>query len=179
MFSLQNLFRRLAPSLLFASCVAGYAAEAPAKFKVGDFMFTRPGKWEWVEVTSAMRKAQLKVPDEKGQGAAEVIFFSGNMGGVQANVDRWFGQFQEPREKLNAKTEEVTIGKHKVTYASAQGTYQSGMPGGPRTPMKDQALLGAIITSPQGDVYTRMTGPSELVKRSTADFKKMVEEALK
>ncbi len=35
-------------------------------------------------------------------------------GGVQANVNRWYGQFQEPREKIGAKSEETKIGKHKV-----------------------------------------------------------------
>ena len=38
------------------------AAEAPGTFKVGEFTFTRPAGWEWVEATSSMRKAQLKVP---------------------------------------------------------------------------------------------------------------------
>ena len=163
-------------SILFAWCVAVQAADAPAKFKVGEFLFARPDKWEWVEVTSSMRKAQLKVTDEKTKSSAEVVFFAGSMGGVQANVDRWFSQFQEARDK---KTEEVAVGKHKVTYVTTQGTYLSGMPGGARTPMKDHALLGAIITSPQGDVFIRMTGPAELVKSSTGSFKKMVEEALK
>ncbi len=155
------------------------AAEAPAKFKVGEFNFARPTGWEWVEVAPGMRKAQLKIVDQKTKGAAEVVFFSGPMGPVQANVDRWFGQFQEPREKISAKTEEVTVGKHKITYASAQGTYLSGMPGGAKSAMKDHALLGAIVVSPQGDVFVRMTGPAELVKASTADFKKMMESGLK
>ncbi|MBI2950429.1 MAG: hypothetical protein HYY23_22600 [Verrucomicrobia bacterium] len=176
MFSLKSTLCPLISSWFFAVAFSAYAAEAPAKFKVGEFMFTRPAKWEWIEVTSAMRKAQLKVVDEKIKGAGEVVFFAGNMGGVQANVERWFGQFQEARDK---KTEEVTVAKHKVTYASIQGTYLSGMPGEPKTAMKDHALLGAIVTSPQGDVYVRLTGPVELVKSSTAAFKRLVEDALK
>jgi hypothetical protein len=174
MFSLKSNL-----TILSCSCAAAfgsYAAEAPAKFKVGEFMYTRPAKWEWVEVTSAMRKAQLKVVDEKAKGAGEVVFFAGNMGGVQANVERWFGQFQDGRDK---KTEEVPVGKHKVTYASIQGTYQSGMPGGAKTAMKDHALLGAIVTSPQGDVYVRLTGPVALVNGAALEFRKMVEDALK
>lgn len=176
MFSLQNILSRLVLSSLVLGALAGSGAEAPAKFKVGEFTYARPAKWEWVEVTSTMRKAQLKVVDEKTKSAAEVIFFAGNMGGVQANVERWFGMFQEAHDK---KTEEITVGKHKVTYASVQGTFLSGMPGGARTPMKDQALLGAIVTSPQGDVYVRMTGSIGLVKNATTEFKKMIEEALK
>jgi hypothetical protein len=157
-------------------------AEAPSTFKVGEFNFTRPGNWEWVEVTSPMRKAQLKVKGKDGKAAADVVFFQfgpGSAGGVQANVNRWLGQFEEPREKINAKVEEATIGKVKVTYVQAEGTYKSGMPGGPTTPMPDYGLLGAIIESDAGNVFVRMTGPKDLVKASVPEFKKMIESGVK
>src|SRR5262245_59339113 len=128
--------------LLFVSALQGLA-DAPATFKVSDFSFTRPASWEWVEVSSPMRKAQLKITDSASKESAEVIFFhfgKGDGGGTKANVERWFGQFKEPREQIQAKTEEVTIGKHKVTYVQAQGTYLSGMPGVAQTPMPNYAL---------------------------------------
>src|SRR5262245_24869880 len=83
------------------------AADAPATFKVSEFTFTRPARWEWVESTSAMRKAELRVVDEKTKAKAEIVFYhfgQGPAGGTQANVDRWLGQFAEPRDKINAKT---------------------------------------------------------------------------
>ena len=40
-------------------------------------------------------------------------FGPSNGGGVQANVERWFGQFEGSREKIGAKTEEAKIAKHK------------------------------------------------------------------
>jgi len=175
-------FRLVAISLLFASLNCLRAADAPATFKVSELTFTRPAKWEWVESTSQMRKAELKVVDEKTKAKAEIVFYhfgQGPAGGTQANVDRWLGQFSEPRDKINAKTEESTVGKHKVTYVSAEGTYKSGMPGGPQTPMPNYALLGAIIEASEGSVFVKMTGPKELTKFATADFKKMVESALK
>jgi hypothetical protein len=168
---------------LLASLYAGaLLADSPATFRVSEFTFTRPAGWEWVDVTSPMRKAQLKVVDAKTKTSAEVIFFhfgSVSGGGTKANVDRWLGQFQEPREKLNAKIEETTIGKHKVTYVQAAGTYKSGMPGGPQTPMPGYALAGAIIEADEGSVFVRMTGPKALADTSLAGFKKMVEGALK
>ncbi len=157
-------------------------ADGPATFPVGEFTFTRPAKWEWVEVTSEMRKAQLKVTDADGKTSADVVFFQfgpGGAGGAKANVERWMRQFSEPRDQINAKTEETTVGKTKITYASAEGTYKSGMPGGALTPMPDYALLGAIIESDDGSVFVRMTGPKALVKSATADFKKMVESGPK
>jgi len=94
-------------------------------------------------------------------------------------VERWLRQFEEPREKINSKVEEATIGKTKVTYVQAEGTYKSGMPGGPLTPMPDYALLGTIIEAAEGNIFVRMTGPRELVKASRDDFKKMIESGLK
>ena len=168
-------------STLFLVCTA-LAAEAPSTFKVGEFSFTRPGGWEWVEVTSAMRKAQLRVPDPQKKAAADIVFFhfgEGNGGGTKANIDRWFRQFQEPKEKINAKVEEAMVGQRKVTYVQAEGTYLSGMPGGPQTPLPNHALVGAILESPQGNVFIRMTGPANLAKSTLNDFKKFVETALK
>ncbi len=129
-----------------------------------------------------MRAAQLKVTDEKTKQNAEVVFFyfgPGGGGGVQANLDRWLGQFSEPREKLNAKVENTEVNGTKVTYVHAEGTYQSGLPGGPKTPMPNHALLGAIVEGKQGAVFVRLTAPKELAKASNADFRKMIESALK
>jgi hypothetical protein len=171
--------------LLLASLgfvLAAIAAEVPATFKVSTFTFKRPQKWEWVETASPMRKAQLKVNDTDKKNSAEVVFFhfgAGDGGGVQANVERWFSQFQEPREKLGAKSEETKIGNHKVTFVRAEGTYMSGMPGAARTPQPNSALRGAIIESDEGHVFIKMTGPAALVKSAEDDFRKMVESALK
>ena len=94
-------------------------------------------------------------------------------------MERWFSQFQEPRDQIKAKSEEATAGKHKVTYVQAEGTYLSGMPGAAKTEMPDYALAGAIIEADEGSVFIRMTGPKDLVKSSLTDFKNMVERALK
>jgi hypothetical protein len=172
----------LAAALLFPLVGTIEAADAATTFKVGEFTFTQPVKWERIETASPMRKAQFKVNDADKKNSAEVVFFHfgpANGGGVQANVDRWYSQFQEPREKIGAKSEEVTIGKRKVTLVRAEGTYLSGMPGGARTPQPGTALLGAIMESGEGNVFVKMTGPAALVKSSEDDFKKMIESALK
>jgi hypothetical protein len=159
----------------------GVAAEAPATFKVGEFTFARPADWQWQESASMMRKAQLKLVSADKKQTGEVVFFhfgEGNGGGTKANIDRWLGQFEEPKEKLNSKVEELTVNKHKVSYVQAQGTYQSGMPGGPKTPQPNTMLLGAIIESEQGSVFIKLTAPLELAKSSQTTFRKRVEGAL-
>ena len=157
------------------------AADA-AKFKVSEFTFTKPATWETQEPASSMRAAQLKIPDAKFPEGAEVVFFyfgAGGAGGTKANVDRWFGQFEEGRDKINAKTEEKTVGKVKVTYVSAEGTYKSGIPGAPPTPKAGFALLGAIVEGEEGSVFVRLTGPAALTKGARGDFEKMIEGGLK
>lgn len=157
------------------------AADAPASFRVGEFNFQRPASWGWVETTSAMRKAQLKVEAAGITGSGEVIFFHfgpNNGGGTQANVARWLGQFDEKGDALKSKVEETTVRGRKITYVRAEGTYQSGMPGGPKTPQPNTMLLGAIVESPEGSVFIRFTGPAALGKAAEADFRKLAESGI-
>jgi len=173
--------RLLCLGALFAS-LAGLRAEEHATFPVGDFTFTRPANWEWVEAPTTMRKAQLKVTDAATKMSAGVAFYHfGAMGagGVKANVDRWLKQFVEPTNQINAKVETATVGKTKVTYVEAEGTFKDGMPGGDTTEKPGFALMGAILESEDGDVFVKMTGPKALVKSSAAEFKKMVESGAK
>ena len=167
---------------LMLSLLAGIAADAPSSFKVSTLTFARPADWQQVENISPMRKAQLKIPNKEGKAPGEVVFFhfgEGSGGGTKANVDRWFGQFEEGRDKIEAKSDESVVGKHKVTYVQAQGTYQSGMPGGPKTPQPGTMLLGAIIEDDAGSVFIKLTAPIDLAKAAQPAFRKMVEGALK
>jgi hypothetical protein len=182
----MNYNKALLPRLLWLVVLiismTGLRAEEHATFPVGEFTFTRPPTWQWVESTSKMRKAQLKVSDEATKAGADVAFYyfgTNGAGSVQANVDRWLKQFAEPSDQINAKIDHTTVGKTKLTYVQAEGTYNSGMPGGPTTPMAGYALIGAILESDQGNVFVRMTGPKEFVKSRVAEFKKLVESGAK
>lgn len=172
--------RLLALASLIATVSASIAADAPRTFPVGGLTFQRPESWGWIETRSPMRKAQLSVPGSDAKSSGEVVFFHfgpGNGGGVQANVDRWLGQFEEKGPALVSKVETVKIRNQDLTLVRAQGTYLSGMPGGPKTPQPDTLLLGAIIPGPEGAVFIRFTGPSALGKAAEPAFRKMAEGA--
>ncbi|HYE31642.1 MAG TPA: hypothetical protein VEH27_09450 [Methylomirabilota bacterium] len=164
---------------LVAGALIATAADAPANFKVGEFTFSRPTTWEWLPA-GGMRKANLKIPGAKETG--EVVFFEfppGQGGAITPNVNRWLGQFEEPREKINSKVDNQEIGGKKVTFVSAEGTYKSGMPGGPTKALPNHALRGAIIESDAGNVFIRMIVPKDGLATAEPEFKKMVESALK
>ena len=158
---------------LFANTLS---AIEPAEFAVGEFTFGRPVEWKWVVPSSSMRKAQLEVPGSEGV-AADVTFFhfgAGQGGGVQANVDRWFAQFGNS----NTNQSEEKVSTTRVVHVQARGTFQSGMPSGPTTPLENYALRGAILVdSEKGDVFVKMTGPAAVVESAAPAFDEMVRAA--
>jgi len=173
----RNLF--LATStVLVASALPVSAETAPDTFPVGGLTFKRPSEWAWVPVQSSMRKAQLSVPGLNPTQSADITFFHfGPSGGgdLDSNVQRWLKQFQSApgAEKVEAKT----LGQHKLTLVSTEGTFSSGMPGQSATPMENFALLGAIIENPEGNVFVKMTGPKATVMAAHARFLEFLEGA--
>ena len=147
---------------------------AEEKVKVAGYEFGSPAGWKSAKPSSRMRAAQFSAGD------AEVVFFyfgPRGGGGVKANVDRWMKQFQDAK---NQKVETKEIGDVKVTYVSATGTFMSGPPfGGPKTPKKGYALLGAIIEGKEGAIFVKMTGPEATVQANADKMQAMVEGALK
>jgi hypothetical protein len=159
-------------------------AEAPTSFDVGAFKFSRPEAWQWVEVPEGMkmmRKAVLNVPGKEGGKPAEIIFYhfgAGQGGDTQSNVTRWFGQFTDITTPQKSETKDLA--GTKATFVSVAGTYQSGMPMGPKTPMAGYALLGAILEdSAVGPVFIKMTGPEAIVKDAAPAFHEFVAAAKK
>src|SRR5947207_9543550 len=146
--------------------------------KVEAFTFAVPEGWKSVTPSSRMRKAQLEIA--RGPEKADVTFFyfgAEQGGSAAANIERWYAQF--PGSEKNRVTEHLDVGSVKITFAMTDGTFISGMPGGPTTPMEGYALCGAILESASGNVFVKMTGPNAVVKASTDAFKKMVLDAAK
>jgi hypothetical protein len=166
---------RLLVALLLVVPAFGLTAADPVDFAVGGFTFERPTGWRWVPPTSPMRKAQLAVAGSGGD-EAEVTFFcfgAGQGGGVKANIDRWFGQF----ENAGTSTREEVVGTTRVVFAEAAGTFLSGMPGGQATPKDGYALRGAILPHKDGDVFVKMTGPAATVAAADPAFAAMIRAA--
>lgn len=166
--------KNLLPLTLLLLLVA--TAESAESFKVGAFTFNVPEGWTKVQPSSPMRNAQLEVA--QGPAKAEVTFFhfgAGASGTPADNVARWFAQFPGSEPKRESKNTEIN--GVRVTFASTEGIFSSGMPGGPTTPMPDHALAGAILQHADGDVYVKMTGPAAIVKGATEVFQKMISNA--
>jgi hypothetical protein len=148
----------LAPSLLAADSGAGIHWTAPSNWKAQG---ERP-----------MRLATYQIPD--GAECAVYYFGAGQGGGVQANIDRWIGQFQG--SKTAPKVDKRTISGLKVTTVDVSGAYTGmGGPSAPEGPPKqDYRLLGAIVEGPQGSVFFKFTGPAKTVADNQGTFEKLL-----
>ncbi len=139
------------------------------RFALGPFSVAVPAGWTEKPITSSMRTAQFALPGATGEAELIVYYFGeGGAGGVQDNLDRWLGQFQQPNGKPSkdvAKVEKTKLGGQEATLVSVSGRYvTTTMPGGGDPVDKaDQALIGAIVESPKGPYYFKLVGPKATV----------------
>ena len=95
-------------------------------------------------------------------GECGVFYFGpGQGGGVQANVDRWIGQFQQPNGKPSkdvAHMGKKTIHGFNVTTVDVTGTYM-GM-GGPMSPTHSGSVTATALSTSQtlGTATTQFLG---------------------
>jgi hypothetical protein len=145
----------------------------------GKLQMTAPSTWETVPKKSNMLDYEFRAPKEAKEDAARItIMMSG--GGVDANVDRWIGQF-EGATKKDAKIEKKDIAGSTVHIVDISGTYKDSMGGGPFAPgpvkkRENHRMLGAIIeTKDAGTVFVKMTGDQAIVEQLADDFKKSID----
>lgn len=149
------------------------AEEAPKKITVGEFTFTVASPWQEAQNTGMMTKAILEHPVQDG-AALKAMFYhfgSGQGGAVEANINRWIGQFEG---KPEVKREEQTIDGIQVVILTATGTYLDGPPmGGTKTPRPDYQMLASIIVGKDAPVFIKLTGPKAHTAAIHEAFKKL------
>lgn len=126
--------------------------------------------------TYALSEAASEFPATE---CAVYYFGAGQGGGVQANVDRWVGQFKQPDGGTSADlatTMERTVNGVHVTTVDVSGTYVAGM--GPRSVDNKEhhgyRMLAAIVEGPQGPVFFKLTGPVQVVADQLDNFEDLV-----
>lgn len=158
--------------------VSNNAAPPSASSTTGDLQFKTPAGWVGETPTSSMRVAQYQLPAAEGdtEAASLVVFYfgAGQGGSVQANLDRWMGQLQQPNggsSKDTAKTETLTVNGMKVTLLDVRGTYGGGdMGGGSAQPKPNYRMRAGVIESPKGAYFVKLTGPEKTVSKWDDSF---------
>jgi hypothetical protein len=157
---------------LIAILLVAQAAQA------GGLSWKTPAGWTTEPPGSAMRIVTYRIPAATGDGEpgeVGVFFFGkGEGGSVDANVDRWIAQFTPESGSAKPARRVETVHGIRVTRVSAEGTFSSGMPGGPRTAKAHFALRGAIAEGPGGNVFFKLTAPRNTAKRAEPRFDALV-----
>lgn len=140
---------------------------------VGGLTFKFAAPWKSVESASPMHAATLECKPEGAESPIKAVFYffgAGQGGDIDANVTRWYGQFEGEPEKSR---EEIAAGDKTITVVKGIGTYMDGPAFGAKTPKADYALLGAIVPAAEANVFIKLTGPKAIVMKLLDGFKKM------
>ena len=181
--------------LALVGCLAPLPAAAqPAVAEAAVFMIAdgklsleAPAAWKRVQPKSGIVETEFAIPSTEESLAPGRMTVMGAGGSVQANIDRWYGQFSQPdgsETKEKAAVKKLTIADCPVTIVDVSGTYKD-MPGGPFAGGKavdrpDYRMLAAIVEVPQGGNYfLKFYGPAKTVSDHADGFRKMVEGMVK
>ncbi len=184
--------------LLIASVVPATAqpaaTDAPPEGRVftiadGGFSLRAPEGWKRVQPKSGIVETEFAIPAD-GAAADGSPLQPGRMtvmgagGSVEANIDRWYGQFTQPdgsATKDKATTKKLELAGCKVTLVDIPGTYKDS-PGGPfagggAVDRPDYRMLAAIVETPdrRGNYFLKFYGPAKTVAAHADGFRAMVE----
>ncbi|MBI3891303.1 MAG: hypothetical protein HY303_07210 [Candidatus Wallbacteria bacterium] len=144
---------------------------------LGEVSFAAPKDWAIEQPSSKMRKAQFKLPRAEGDsadGELAIFYFGPQSGSLEDNVQRWYGQFEQPdgssTEKA-AKREKAKAGSLDVTLIDLKGTMKASMMGGSPEAHPNYRMLGAIAETPSGNWYSKATGPVKTIEAASKAFR--------
>lgn len=170
-----------APAAAHEADAPSPAAATPARS--GELRFTAQPDWITETPTSSMRKAQYRLPGaDRSADASLVVFYfgPGGGGGIEANLERWAGQFEQPDEsdpRAALKSSKRTLNGLAVTEAETSGTYvaETSPGSGERLNEPGWRMLAAIFEAPEGAYYVKLVGPAATVERWQASYRSFLE----
>jgi hypothetical protein len=151
------------------------AQTAPGSFPAPEISWTKPSSW-LDGPKSAVRAATYRATGSAGEAEITVFYFGPSSGGgVDANISRWIAQFQGITPE-DAERDQLTVQGFRVTTVRVRsGTFSSGMPGGPTTPKENYGLYAAVVETPSGAYFFKMTGPKDTVTSEEKNFVELLQ----
>lgn len=136
--------------------------------------FDAPAGWVAKKPASSMRVAEFALPkvEKDPEDASLVVYYFGGTGGsVQANLDRWIGQMQQP-DGRDSKTvaKSATLSSKaglKITLVDIPGTYVAEVTPGSseRFNKPNFRQLAAVVETKDGPYFVKVVGPAATVAR--------------
>lgn len=176
----------LAASILVA---AGKESRGEEKILLaeGRFELPVPEEWQRKQPRSNIIEYEFEVRASKGDTDPGRMTMMGAGGSVEANVDRWYGQFRQPDDSATSKTAKVEkkeVAGQQVTVVDVAGTYLD-KPGGPLAGGKtierpEYRMLAAIVETTKkgkktGNYFIKLIGPKQTIADNKEAFEKMID----
>lgn len=145
----------------------------------GEVRYRVPEGWKVETPTSDMRAAQYKLPKAEGdrEDALLILYYfgPGQGGSAQANIDRWISQITQPDgqpSKERAKIGTEVVNGLAVDTVDLKGNYSGGMSpdSAPGDKQAIYRLRGAVIDTPKGSYFVKLTGPEKTVAFWERDY---------
>ncbi|WP_339732591.1 hypothetical protein [uncultured Gimesia sp.] len=137
--------------------------------------FQVPVGWEQAALTPAQRgmiSASFKIP-QAGDGVKLTLSSVG--GGIDANIQRWKGQFHLPPGEAPLQ-ETIRVDHVDAIWLDLRGTFDSG-PAINSGVASDMRMIGVAIPRSPRDFYLKLTGPREQLLKAEEGFREFVKSA--
>ncbi len=174
----------LAAVLAVFSCLAPIGAQASepdegAPVEIGGFVMTAPANWEKKQPRVRIIEHEFAVPATEGDetdGRVTVMMAGGS---IEANLDRWYGQFKQPDGSSSAEAAQIDereIAGQDVHLVDISGTYLDRRgPMAPAVERTDYRMLAAIVATRGGNYYIKFYGPQKTVADNAEAFEEMID----
>ncbi len=189
---MSKIIRSLTCLSLVSALCCQVIAEEPANKQTkielakGKLNLLSPKEWKQGKPRSRILQYEFSAPADAKEGDPTArITIMGAGGSIDANIERWYGQFTQPdgkSTKERAKVEKFEVDGQTVHWVDITGDFKETMGGGPfsggkTVVRKEHRMLGAIIvTGDSGQYFIKMTGSAVLLKKFEEGFKKMLKE---
>ena len=155
-----------------AETTAGAAKTQPYEASVGGFKFVVPVGWQEQPPKSEFVLGEFSLPG--ADGAARLTVSSAG-GGIEANLDRWRGQFSRGPNDPEPRQSEITFDGKKGTLVELSGTYTDML--NAKNPGKNWRMLAVAVPLGPTNFFVKLTGPQATVTAQKEAFVKFVESA--
>ena len=173
------------------TCASGRAADRPAAaddqqaaatahaiaLADGKLELTTPKNWIRKEPRASIIEHEFEIPAAKGDSSGGRMTVMSAGGSVDANIDRWKGQFKDGDKAKNpSHVMKKQIAGAEVHLVDLSGTFKDQR--GPFAPAVERAnyrMLAAIIAKDGGNYFIKFYGPEQTVSENAEPFRRMID----
>lgn len=133
----------------------------PYEKDLGSVVVTVPTGWFEIPPRSGVLLAEFQLPGGEGVGR---LTCSAAGGDVEANLDRWRGQFQTAGSDVRPSRSEIEIAGKPAILMELEGTFTDGF-ATQNAVQENAAMIGIVLPLGEANFFIKATGPQATIKK--------------